>query len=994
MLSLKKHLLFFIVICLISIVKGQNLVVNPSFEITNTNCANFGGEGFRQDLNPSWDNANSNVAGDSCSSPDLFSACNLFVNNMPGGGLGSLGTQYSRTGSRHVGIITYDPLSSYREYIQGQTTTPLIAGQVYCVSMYVSLADEMPYATNNIGVYFANTRYLRDACTQGSLINVTPQLNTSCVITDTTSNWVRLQWNYTAVGGEQFFTIGNFFNNAGTTIVNTGKPVFPNPYAYYFIDDVSVVANSCCYADIISTSSQCVTNTSAITLTATPGLGASCSQALSGTWSGTGITNPTTGAFNPSVAGVGVHVITFSLSCGYTATTSIAVSPCSSLTVCKETNGSLTVSNGVAPYSWSVFVPASSTPITNQTQCQACGYTWLGFTSQCLNGIVPATSCTTAATWSVYATGTTALPPVSATQVVVTDAAGTTLTVTPASVPNCSTTSCPTLSLSVSSQTNVNCFGANTGSATVSVSGGTGPYTYTWVPGNLSGSSQTGLAAGVYTINVRDVNLCTGTRTLSITQPTAALNGVISSTTASSCGANNGSASITANGGTPAYTYSWIPNGGSGVSASNLSSGNNTVVITDSKGCSQSITIFINSVGGPTVTVNSQLNVNCFGANTGSATVIASGGTNPYTYTWSPGNLLGASQTGLTAGNYTVNVSDANQCVGLVTISISQPSSSLSVNINTNPPSCGLSDGSATVTATGATGPYTYTWSTGSNNASISGIAAGSYSVLVSDANGCQLTSSININSVGSASLSIVNTTDATCSGINDGSATISATGGLGTYTYTWLPSGGNSATATGLASGAYTVNVSDGNCTSSIIVVIGQLSSFTVNAGPTVVIQQGETTVLSASGPSDGNYSWTPSGSVSCSTCSVTTASPNQTTTYTLTVTNSQGCVSFDTVTVIVDVKCGDLFIPSAFTPNDDGMNDVLFVMGSCITNLTFVIFNRWGEKVFETSDPAIGWDGTFQGKKMNPAVFAYYLRATVNGEDVKLNGSISIVK
>jgi gliding motility-associated-like protein len=116
-------------------------------------------------------------------------------------------------------------------------------------------------------------------------------------------------------------------------------------------------------------------------------------------------------------------------------------------------------------------------------------------------------------------------------------------------------------------------------------------------------------------------------------------------------------------------------------------------------------------------------------------------------------------------------------------------------------------------------------------------------------------------------------------------------------------------------------------------------------------------------------------------------------TTTYTLTV-NSGGCIGIDTVTIFVEIKCGEVFVPTAFSPNDDGQNDVLYVYGNCIEDMEFVIFDRWGEKVFSSSDPGFGWDGTFKGKKMDPAAFAYYLKATVDGEEVLQKGSITIVK
>jgi len=117
-------------------------------------------------------------------------------------------------------------------------------------------------------------------------------------------------------------------------------------------------------------------------------------------------------------------------------------------------------------------------------------------------------------------------------------------------------------------------------------------------------------------------------------------------------------------------------------------------------------------------------------------------------------------------------------------------------------------------------------------------------------------------------------------------------------------------------------------------------------------------------------------------------------TTQYCVTASNAAGCVDSACTYVVVDVQCGELFIPTAFSPNNDGENDLLYVMGSCIEDLNFAIFDRWGEKVFETSDPSIGWDGSFKGKALDAAVFVYYLKATVKGVDVDKHGNITLVK
>jgi gliding motility-associated-like protein len=141
--------------------------------------------------------------------------------------------------------------------------------------------------------------------------------------------------------------------------------------------------------------------------------------------------------------------------------------------------------------------------------------------------------------------------------------------------------------------------------------------------------------------------------------------------------------------------------------------------------------------------------------------------------------------------------------------------------------------------------------------------------------------------------------------------------------------------------------------------------------------------------------YSWTPATDLSCSDCANPIANPTSTTTYILVITDANGCSNVDTVIVFVEMDCGEVFVPNVFSPNQDGENDLECVYGRCIQTILFAIYDRWGEKVFETSDPDACWDGIYKGKLMNTAVFVYYLNATLlNGEDIKKQGNITLIR
>ncbi len=449
------------------------------------------------------------------------------------------------------------------------------------------------------------------------------------------------------------------------------------------------------------------------------------------------------------------------------------------------------------------------------------------------------------------------------------------------------------LSANITATTNVSCNGGSDGSATVSASGGTSPYTYEW-PSTNTGTTESNLASGNYIVTVTDANSCTATATATISEPSTALSTSISGNDVNCNGGNDGDASVTATGGTSPYSYNWS-NGGSTATISNLTAGNYNVTITDANGCTSTESITINEPSTALSTSISGNDVNCNGGNDGDATVTATGGTTPYSYSWSTGGSTD-NITGLSQGTYTVTVSDANSCISTESITINEPANALSTSISGNDISCnGANDGDATVAAIGGTTPYSYSWSTGGSSDNITGLSQGTYTVTVSDANSCTSTESIVINEPTTLSTSISGT-NVDCNGNSTGSASVTATGGTSPYSYAWN-TGASTNTINSLTAGSYTVTVTDANnCSNNESINITEPNALTLSIAGTDAScngsSDGSATATVGGGTSAYNYSWSSGGSSA-------TETGLGTGTYNLTVTDANSCTISDNVTI-----------------------------------------------------------------------------------------------
>lgn len=316
------------------------------------------------------------------------------------------------------------------------------------------------------------------------------------------------------------------------------------------------------------------------------------------------------------------------------------------------------------------------------------------------------------------------------------------------------------------------------------------------------------------------------------------------------------------------------------------------------------------------------------------------------------------------------------------------------------------------LTDSSAVSPVSWNWDFGDGtgtsslqNPNYTYSAAGNYVVtlIATTSNGCADTTSLAFDNSGGTTIS---PNQVVCEGET---ANLLATGGL---SYSWSPSGSlnNSNIANPIASPAstttYTVAVTTVNAlgdtctinmTTTVTVLIPGTFGITATADDDSIFSGGST-ILHAIADTTLTIVWSPGSGVSNPGSFNPTVSPTTTTTYTVTIVDSSGCPKYATITIYVkSMQCdpADVFVPNAFTPNNDNENDILYVRGNMISEMYFAVYNRWGELVFETKKQSVGWDGTYKGMKCDPAVFAWYLTAKCyNGDQLKKQGNTTILR
>ena len=477
-----------------------------------------------------------------------------------------------------------------------------------------------------------------------------------------------------------------------------------------------------------------------------------------------------------------------------------------------------------------------------------------------------------------------------------------------------SITQTPT-AISINSTPTPSTCGMSNGSVAVAASGGTPNYKYSWSYNNTADSVLQGLNGGTYTVTVTDANQCAQTFAVTSTQIPGLLLGVGKHVDVACYGTPTGKLAVTVAGGTPQYTYAWVGANSTSDSLTGVGPGTYKVYVADSKGCKDSLSqTIVNLAAAPlsidTTTTGKVIPSTC-GKTNGSILANAQGGTPNYTYTWSGAGVTANDSlaTNLGSGLYQLTVTDGRGCALTASFS-NQPTSDLSISFlagGVTMPKCyNDATGQATATISNGTQPFTYSWvGASSNTNAIVNVPAGTYTLQVTDGLGCANQQAVTISQPPAVTVSLAQQSIATCDSAN-GTLVATANGGVSGFQYTWAGSSAISNTLTNLKAGVYTVTATDANGCSAT--AVGQLDNsaaakLSVSQAPATICvgQSASFTIAATGGTRPFVYSWS-NLAPGYNNDTVQTVNPRVTTTYTVQVKDSAGCLSApQTIQVIV---------------------------------------------------------------------------------------------
>jgi gliding motility-associated-like protein len=550
----------------------------------------------------------------------------------------------------------------------------------------------------------------------------------------------------------------------------------------------------------------------------------------------------------------------------------------------------------------------------------------------------------------------------------------------------------------VTAATNVICKGTATGAIDISVTGGTAPLVYLWSNGATS-EDITGLLPGIYSVSITDANLCSATASDTITEPATLLSGSITAqTNVTVHDGNDGSVTVDGSGGSTPYMYR-LNTGAYQASGTfdTLTAGSYTVTIRDANQCMFDVPVTITQPLLPLDwTIVTQVNVGCRGDSTGVVTVSGVEGLEPYEYSIDGGPFQASGTfAALKAGSYVVAVRDAMMDTVYASVTITQPASILSVTATHTDAICNAgATGTATASGAGGTAPYSYSWNTVpvQGDAVATGLLAGTYTVVATDANGCTASTSVVVSEPAGITV-VITKTPVSCHEGNNGTATATPSGGTAPYTYSWDTSPvQTTASVTNLPMGLYNITVTDAQgCTGAVGVTIVELPELEVTTLPAPAkcpdSDDGSITIDLEGGTAPYRFLWNDG----ITTADRTGLSPG---TYTLIVRDTNNCQVMTSTELGYIGAFSCLVIPQVITPNNDGYNDEWVIKNIDIyPNAEVKIYTRWGKLIYRTRNiSANPWDGRFNGKLM-PTDSYHYILLLNDGSEPR-SGVISVIR
>jgi len=528
-----------------------------------------------------------------------------------------------------------------------------------------------------------------------------------------------------------------------------------------------------------------------------------------------------------------------------------------------------------------------------------------------------------------------------------------------------------------------------------------------------------GLDDGTYNVIVEDSKGCRANAPITLTA-LPFISNVVASKTDELCGQGNGGIVVTVTGGSPRYTYQLnanpaIKTAAAAFTFSNLIAGTYTITVNDSSGCPAIVkSVTINAVDNFSILSAKTEDAWCLSDN-GKINISLSIGQGPYSYTINSGPIQSSavasfSLTDLSPGVYTLQFTAANGCTEDTVLTVSRVAGIGTFALSVIDDKCTAGNGSIRADVTGGNPPYQFSVNGGTYSTSqaspflLDNLVAGSYKIVVKDQFNCADSSTVTVGDTPGLRITDVDITDASCEQ-NNGSVLAEVTNPNTSATYAWTDESGNllgdQPSLDSLPGGDYTfIAIDDIGCVDSQTIQVITTPVPVFAAIRDTLIIEGQSVLLELVGDTDGAIVWTPDSALTCSDCISPVASPDSSTVYVVSITNTFGCVSYDTLTILVKYLA-DAYVPSGFSPNGDGLNDVLFVNGKNVQEVTFFqVFNRWGEKVFEQrnfppNDRSFGWDGVYRGADQNVDAYIYVIEALMKDGTVKTyKGVVAILR